>query len=139
MRIQFQILLFILCLNLATGLVISLSLPGTEYVQSQSPGEPTDYESHFNATDIGEKWQYPSNFGLPFFGDIIGGFTFLFQNVHFLIDGFPILLTWVSDSYITDASGRNAFSIIANVLRAIYAVLMSMWFIEYIGGRYFTD
>lgn len=139
MRLQFQILLFILCLNLATGLVIALSLPGTEYVQAQSPGSATDYESTFNATEIGGSWGATPFYGIPVIGDIFAGFQFLFTHIHFLIDGFPMFLTWISDSYLTDAGGRTAFNIIANSLRAVYAVLMCMWFIEYIGGRYFTE
>jgi len=139
MRLQFQILLFILCLNLATGLVISLSLPGTEYVQAQNPSNATDYESTFNATEIGGSWGATPFYGIPVIGDIFAGFQFLFTHIHFLIDGFPMFLTWISDSYLTDAGGRTAFNIIANSLRAVYAVLMCMWFIEYIGGRYFTE
>lgn len=139
MRLQFQILLFILCLNLATGLIIALALPGTEYVQAQNPSNATDYESTFNATEIGGSWGATPFYGIPVIGDIFAGFQFLFTHIHFLIDGFAMFLTWISDSYITDAGGRLAFNIIANSLRAVYAVLMCLWFIEYIGGRYFTE
>lgn len=139
MKLQFQILLFIMCLNLATGLVIALSLPGTEYVQAQNPGTATDYESTFNATEVGGSWGATPFYGIPVIGDIFAGFQFLFTHISFLIDGFPEFLTWISDSYITDASGRVAFTVITNALRAVYAVLICFWFIEYIGGRYFVD
>lgn len=139
MRLQFQILLFILCLNLATGLVIGLQLAGTEYVQAQNPTDATDYETTFNSTEIAQSWGATPFQGIPVIGDIFAGFQFLFQNIHFLIDGFPVFLTWISDSYITDASGRTAFNIMANSLRAVYAVLMCLWFIEYIGGRVITE
>lgn len=139
MKLQFQILIFVLCLNLATGLVIALNLAGTEYVQAQNPTNATDYESTFNATDIGGSWGATPFLGIPVIGDIFAGFQFLFTHIQFLIDGFPMFLTWIGDTYITDAGGRTSFTIIANAFRAIYAVLMAMWFIEYIGGRYFTD
>jgi hypothetical protein len=108
-------------------------------VQAQTPGDATDYESTFNATEIGGSWGATPFTGIPVIGDIFSGFQFLFTHIHFLIDGFPTFLTWISDSYLTDAGGRLAFNIIANSLRAIYAVLMCFWFIEYIGGRYFVE
>jgi hypothetical protein len=139
MRLQFQILLFILCLNLATGLVIDLQLAGTEYVQPQNPSNPSDYSSTFNATEIGESWGATPFYGIPVIGDIFAGFQFLFTHIHFLIGGFPLLLTWIGDSLITDASAAASFSIIVTVLFAVFNILMCFWFIEYIGGRYFTE
>lgn len=140
MKLQFKILLFILCLNLATGLVIALGLPGTEYVQAQNPtANPEEYEKNFNSTEIGQSWGATPFYGIPVIGDIFAGFQFLFTHIHFLIDGFPQFLNWISDTYIVDVQARGAFALIANTVRAIYAVLMSIWFIEYIGGRYLTD
>jgi hypothetical protein len=138
-KIQFQILLFILCLNLAVGLAIDLSLAGTEYVTPTGGSNSSDYEGTFNATDIGGSWKASPFSGIPVIGDIFSAFQFLFTHVQMLIDGFPTFLGWISDTYIVDASGRVAFAVIANALRAVYAVLMAFWFIEYIGGRYFTD
>lgn len=137
MRLQFQILLFIVCLNLATGMVIALGLPGTDYVQATSPSNVSEYEGHFNATEIAEGWG-ASDIGIPVVGDIFSGFQFLFLNIQYLIDGFPLFLTWISDTYIIDATAKTSFAVITNVLRAIYAILMSMLLIEFISGRYFT-
>ena len=143
MQTQWKILLFIVCLNLATGMVIALALPGTAYVMANNPGNPvsnaSDYESHFNATEVAEGWQATPFSGIPVVGDIFSGFQFLFQNLQYLIDGFPTFLTWISDTYLVDASARAAFSIISNGLRAMYAILMSIWVIEFISGRYMTN
>lgn len=142
-RIQFKILFFIICLNLATGLAIALQLPGTEYVQATDPGDgqqsPGEYEEHFNATETGEQWGASANIGIPIIGDIFAGFYFLAVNWHFLIDGFPIFLNWISDTFILDASGRLTFAILSNTLRGLYAVLMSIFFIEFISGRHLTE
>jgi hypothetical protein len=143
-KLQFQILLYIMCLNLAVGLIFALAnagvpIAGTEYVQPTNPGNATDYESTFNATEIGKGWGSTPFMGIPVIGDIFGGFQFLLTHIQFLIDGFPTFLMWIGDSYITDAQGRMAFTIIADALRAVYAVLMAFWFIEYIGGRFFAD
>lgn len=139
MKLQFRILMFIVCLNLATGLAIALALPGTEYVQATVPEDMGDYEEHFNATEIANKWSANPLSGIPVIGDIFSGFYFLWQNIEYLLDGFPMLLTWIGDTYITDASAQTSFQIIAMALRAVYAILMSVVLVEFISGRYFTD
>jgi len=120
-----------------------LSLPATEYVQASTPTNVTDnateYEEHYNATDIADRWSATPFSGIPIIGDIFSAFNFLFQNIQYLLDGFPMFLGWVSDTYIIDATARSSFTIIQNVLRAIYAILMSILVVEFIGGRYFTD
>lgn len=139
MKTQFKILIFMMCLNLSVGIAIGLAVPGTEYVQPSNPSNTSEYEEHFNATAIAEGWQATPFSGIPVIGDIFSGFNFLFQNIQYLLDGFPMFLTWLSDTYITDASARTAFLIITMALRAIFAVLMSVMAIEFISGRYFTD
>lgn len=143
MKIQFQILLFLVCLNLGIGLVFTLGLPGTEYVGGGMPENPAqspgNYESHFNATDMAGKWSANPLQGVPIIGDIYSAFQFFVVNWRFLIDGFPTFITWVGDMLIVDAGAKWAFIIFANVLRAIYAILMFVFFVEFIGGRYFTS
>ena len=127
-------------MNLAIGLCITLSFPGVEYASGVNPGTSAEeYEQHFNATETAQGWSATPFSGIPVIGDIFGGFNFLWQNIGYLIDGFPVLLTYISDSYITDPSGQIAFAIIANVLRAVYALLITLFLIEFISGRIFTD
>ena len=139
MKVQFQALVFFACLNLATGLIIALGLPGTEYVQAVNPSNASEYEEHFNATEVAEGWAATPFSGIPVIGDIFSGFQFLWRNLQYLIDGFPMFLTWMSDTYITSSDARSAFNIIANALRAVYAILISVLVIEFITGRYLTD
>ena len=139
MKTQFQILLFIACLNLATGMIIALALPGTEYVQATNPSNSSEYEEHFNATETAGDWGENIITGIPIIGDIFSGFNFLWRNFQYLIDGFPMLLTWLSDTFIVDASAKTAFTIIANVMRALFAILMTVFAIEFISGRVTTD
>jgi hypothetical protein len=63
----------------------------------------------------------------------------MYQNIGYMIDGFPILLTFMKDSFIVDPTARLAFDILANGLRAIFALLISIFLIEYIGGRIISD
>lgn len=139
MKLQFKILVYMAIINLTSGMAIALALPGTEYVQGQNPSNASDYESHFNATEIAEGWGATPFSGIPIIGDIFSGFQFLWRNLQYLIDGFPMFLTWLGDTYITSASGQTAFFIITNVIRAVFAILMSVLAIEFISGRYFTD
>lgn len=124
-------------------MVVALALPGTDYVMASNPSNPasnaSSYESHFNATDIADKWGANPFSGIPVVGDIFSGFQFLYQNLHYLVDGFPTFLRWIGDTYMVDASARIAFDIISNVLRAVYAILMSIFVIEFISGRYMTN
>ena len=139
MKTQWAILLFIACLNLSVGMIIALALPGTEYVQASNPSNASDYEAHFNATETAESWGATPFSGIPMIGDIFSGFQFLWRNFQYLIDGFPMLLNWLSDSFIVDASAKTAFFIITNVMRALFAILTSMFVIEFISGRIMTD
>ncbi len=140
MKTQWEILLFLFCLNLSIGLIAALQLPGVDYVNpaNNSASDASQYEEHFNSTDI-MGWQPTPFSGIPIIGDIFAGFQFLIGNIRYLVDGFPSLLTYLKDSYITDASGRLAFDIIANVLRAVFALLISVFLIEFISGRLFHD
>lgn len=141
MKIQWQILLYIIIANLVVGAVVMLNLAhANDYVQPYTTGvNATEYEEHFNATDIAKGWD-PSPFeGLPIVGDIFAGFDFLWQMIGYLTDGLPTLLIWIRDSYITTAGGLDAFEMIANVIRAVEAVLITTFVIEFISGRVFTD
>ncbi len=103
-----------------------------------NPTNSSEYEGYLNATEI-EGWQSSPFSGIPVIGDIFAGFQFLISNIGFLFDGFPTLLTWLGDTYITDAAGQTAFTIIAMTLRAIYALLICTFLIEFLSGRYFTE
>lgn len=140
MKVQWEILLFLVILNLVVGVVIALNVPGSYYTSpmTESPSA-SDYEAHFNATQIATSWSATPFSGIPVIGDIFGGFNFLWQMFGYILDGFPTLLTWVSDSYITTADGQTAFWVLANVIRAIEAMLISAFLIEFISGRVFTD
>jgi hypothetical protein len=139
-KVQWEILLFMVILNLVVGLVVALQVPGTYYTQPLTTGtDASDYESHFNATEIATSWKATPFSGIPVIGDIFGGFNFLWQTMGYILDGFPTLLTWISDSYVTTADGQTAFWVMANVIRAIEALLISMFLIEFISGRVFTD
>jgi len=137
MRMQYKILMFILCLNLASYLVIALGLPGYSYV-SYGGGDisATGIEEQFNPQNIASGWNVETTFLI---GDVISAFNFFVRNFMLLIDGFPALLDWFAHTFITDAAGQAAFNVIAMALRAVFAVLMTTLLIEFIGGRIMSD
>lgn len=140
MKAQFKVLVFIACLNLSIGMIIGLQLPGTEYIQPAQPDmSAEEYEEHFNATDIAEAWGATPFSGIPIIGDIFSGLNFLWSNFAYLIDGFPMLLQWISDSYVLDAETQTALNYIIMALRGLYALMMGILVIEFISGRVLTD
>jgi len=139
LRLQFKILFFLACFNLATGMVMALALPGTGYFGSgrlsTTGSTHEEYEEQFNATKVTKSWSATPFSGIPIVGDVFSGFYLLAVNWQFLIDGFPMLLTWISEAYLTTSEARAAFTIIANVLRALFAILMATFLIYLITGR----
>lgn len=135
MKLQFEILFFIICLNLAVGLILGLNLANSQSILN--PVNGTDLETQFNATKIGQEWR-SSPIGIPIIGDIFSGFQFLLRNIQFLLDGFPLLMTYIADT-ITDVGAKNGFLLFANALRGIYAFLMFWFVIEFISGRQVTE
>lgn len=139
MRVLYEILLFVFCLNLTIGVAVALAVPGTEYVAPVTDLNITEYEEHFNATELADLWKQNPFSGIPLIGDIYFGFNALWQNIQYLVDGFPMLLTYIANTYITDGEARDSFLIITWVLRAVYAMLIIWSLIEFISGRQMTS
>lgn len=126
--------------NLVIGVIIALQVPATEYVSPVSPTvNSTEYESHFNATEVAEGWKATPFSGVPVIGDVFAGFNFFWQMMGYMADGLPTLLDWICYSFITDANGQIAFWILANAIRAIQAALVVTFLIEFFSGRVITD
>jgi hypothetical protein len=118
---------------------MGLALPGTGYVATGPAVNATDYEAHFNGTAIAKGWSGTPFSGIPIIGDIFSGLGFLWQNIQYIVDGLPMFLNWIKDTYITDATAKLAFDVIAGAIRAIYALLIAIFAIEFISGRYMSD
>lgn len=139
-KVTWELLLGLFIINLAVGVVMGLALPGTAYVAGGPSGvNATEYEQHFNATGIATGWRATPFSGIPVIGDIFAGFSFIYQNIQYLIDGLPKLLDYISQTYIIDAGAQQAFWVISNALRAIYALLATVFLIEFISGRQWSD
>ena len=135
MKWQTEIIIFICCLNLATGLVVELNAPGTDYVSPVSPESPEDYEAHYNVTEIGKGWSSRPLANVPILGDIYYGFQTFFRLVSYVFVGFPAFLYSLGDNFITDQAGLNAYHSIAIVVGALFFVVMAFYIVWFISGR----
>lgn len=141
MKIQFQIMLFMICLNLATGMAMELGNLGAVPlgdVQATNPGNSSDYESHFNATEVAKKWTW-TDYGVPILGDIFSAFDIVFRTIEYVIAGFPLFLMWIGETFIVDATALLAYNIVVGTLSALFYILMFFYAIEFISGRYHSQ
>ena len=132
-------MLYLLCFNLAIGVIVSMSVPGTSFFSPTSPLESEFGEEQFDPEEIMEWGSTPFS-GIPLIGDIFAGFQFLITNFRFLIDGFPMLLEWMADSFgITGTSAEAPFTAITWMVRVVFLAMTSIFLIEFISGRVFSD
>ena len=138
MKWQSEFILFILCLNLATGLTMELQLPGAGKatpVPSPMGSNATAYPEQFNATEMAKGWTFPPTIGIPVIGDIWSGFGFLTRLITYVLVGFPLFLTWLGDSFLVGGEALAAWNIIKTVILALFSVVMATFFIWFISGR----
>ena len=138
MRTQWEVLLGFFIINLSVGLVMGLALPGTTVVANGpvlDSNQSAQYQEQFNASRIVASWGATPFSGIPVIGDIFAGFNFMWQNVQYLLNGFPMFLQYIAQTYITDLDAYNSFIIISYALEAIYAFLIVWFLIEFISGR----
>lgn len=143
MKTQFQILIFFVCLNLSVYLAVKLELPGVSDVTPNVEGSPamnvTQYREHFNATETVERYEENTEGINILVGFISSGLTLIFRDIQYLILGFPLFLVWVGNNFILDTVARTAYTYIIGVLVAIFYILMSVYVVEFISGRYHTN
>ena len=139
MKLGFKLIIYILILNLVSGLMYTLAVPGTEYSYSTpGTGTPDDYAQRFNATDMMETQQPGIIAELPFLGNIYGTIMFLWNAVKFIVVGFPNLL-WQLGGFISDEAGRNAYQAICLVLGVVFSFIIFGWLFQVITGRQTED
>lgn len=136
MKWQTEIILFIICLNLATGVVTELGIPGTSAVSPSPQADASDYESHFDVEEVAE-WKSQPFSGIPILGDVYFAFSTFSRMVSYIFVGFPVFLYSLGDNFITDPEGLVAFQIIAGAIGALFAVVMCLFLLWFISGREF--
>ena len=143
MKIESGILIFILILNLSVLLVTDLGrlgvVPGVGNTQQlNATGTRDDYEDRFNATNIIRTWE-PPTINIPIVGDVFGALMFFFDQITFIVAGFPIFLWDLGAVYITDATGLLVWQAISGTIAAVFVIYMSWFIIQLISGRVMNE
>lgn len=145
MRIESTILIFVLILNLSVLMVTNLGrlgvIPGagpSGVQQLNATGTTEQFEERFNATYIIRQWE-PPTVSIPIVGDVFGGLMFLWDQITFIVAGFPIFLWDLGAVYITDATGLFVWQVISGTLAVIFSIYMSWFVIQLITGRVINE
>jgi len=122
MKLQFTLMLFVLCLNFSSWMAYEGGFLSYQYGYT-SLTNITQVETTFNATRVVESWQMPT-YNIPIIGDIVSGLFYFFNAIKWLIAGFPSLLM-----------ALGAPPIIYFPVLGIWLFLMFMFVVEFISGR----
>lgn len=145
MRVETQIILFILILNISTILVTSLGdlgvIAGVSFNKpsNATTGNYTQYEQQFNASDTMKTWEQPVG-TLTLLGDLWGGLQFFFKMIAFVFVGFPYMLWTLGDAFIMEGTVEMlVWQAITGALTAIFGIYMSFYIIQLITGRQMNE
>lgn len=139
MKIGFQLVLYLLCLNLACGLCYTLGIAGTSYSNPViGSGNATDYQNRFDPDRIMNQTQPNIISEFPFLGGVYGGLMMFWNAISFIILGFPRLLYSFSGA-IQDPIAKAAYNIICDVLVAVCMFIWVGFLFQIITGRQVQD
>lgn len=139
MKLGFQIALFVLCLNLVSGLWYKLQVAGYNYSNPVTgAGEAEDYTDRFDPDKVMNQTQTNVITWLPFLGNIVVGLQMLWDAVGFIFAGFPALL-FSYGSAIGDPSARAAYELFCGVIGAVTSFITVLWIIQIFSGRQVQD
>lgn len=141
MRIGFQVIFYLICLNLVSTLVYTINIPGSStaaLTQVGTQANATEVEENFNATTLLDKWTATPFSGIPVFGDIFSGVYLMFNAVSWAIAGFPLLLQGYVN-LIPDSGTRTVLTAIDAVLIAVCSFVVFMWLGQLISGRRISE
>ena len=137
MKIGFELVLFIVLLNVVSTVVYQVAVPGTEYAviqQSGSQSNATQMESEFNATTMLGRWKSNPLESLPFVGILFSMVFMMWDVISVVVNGFPALIQ--SFGYlIGDPVARAAFDVIMTVIRVGFVAIIFFWIFEIATGR----
>jgi len=124
MKMMYKMLLFFICLNMATYLVNHIATLTNMPTEGINPAiSPSEVEQDFNASQTVSTWKGWAN-PVFIFGDIAGGLAMMWQAVQTFFIGFPMFL-----------SSFGVPSVIISVLAALWAFIWGWAIFEWITGR----
>lgn len=139
MRIGFNIVMYIMLLNLVCGLMYVLAVPGTEFSNVlYGTGDTEEYEERFNATEFMDKTEPEASDAFTFVGHIWGGLQLIWNGIRFTVFGFPTMLQGIGGQ-IGDPTAKAAFGNISNILIVATSFIIFMWLYQLLTGRRVED
>jgi len=139
MRIGFQLVIFLIILNLVSGLMYTLGVPGTAYSNIlPGTGSVEEYAERFNATEFMEGTQPEVSSLLTYTGHIWSGLQLLWNGIRFVLLGFPTMLQQIG-AQIPDPTASAAFTNISYVLYAVFSLVIFFWLFQLLTGREVED
>jgi len=139
MRIGTQLVMFLVILNLVSGLMYTLNVPGTAYSNIlPGVGNATDYSTRFNASEFMESTQPEVSSVLTYVGHIWSGLQLVWNAIRFVVMGFPTMLEQIGGQ-IQDPAASVAFTKISHVLYAIFSFVFFFWLFQLLTGREVED
>ncbi len=141
MRTQNQIIIFILCINVAMAMVDAFGsgvIAGTQYTSNPSDsGTLNTYASEYNATSTASEWQPPTL--LTAIGDIVWSLPKFFIIILDIIGGFPLLLIRIGNLFVFDSFAAAAWLVFCSGIGVVFGYIMVMFIIELVSGRSLND
>lgn len=135
MRIGFQLVMFVLILNLTCDLMYIVSVPGTAYSDVLTgTGTPAEYQERFNASTFMNRTQPQASITFVYLGHIWSGLQLVWNAIRFTVFGFPTMLQQIG-SQVSDPSAKVAYTAISGVLYAVFSVIIFMWLYQLFTGR----
>lgn len=130
--------LFMLCLNIASGLYYSLGIAGSQYSNPiQNSGNPSDYSDRFDPDKIMPSQPSVLSY-FPYLGIVYQGLMPLYNAIMFVFFGFPQFLLQFG-GLIQDPLARSGYITIIGAIGAIEFMVMASWIYQLVTGRQVQD
>lgn len=135
MKLGFQVVLYVLCLNLGFGLVSELQIGGSS---DSNPvigtGDPAEYADRFDPDRLANGTQTNFLTDVSTYASIISGLLLAVKTVSWLLTGFPAFLFSLGGA-INDPSARLAYDAVCGVILAILNFVVFFWLYQLLTGR----
>lgn len=135
MKIGFQLVLYIIILNMTCGLLYNISAPATgETNILAGQGDPQDYADRFNTTRFLNETTPSASAIYTYTGHIWSALLVVWSAIRFVVAGFPYMLIQIGGE-ISDPTAKLAFTSFSYVLGATFSLIILMWLFQVLTGR----
>jgi len=135
MKIGFKLILYLMILNMVSGLMYITSVPGTGYSQILSgTGSPEEYAERFSPSGFMNATNPGISAIISFVGHLLSAIDVMWTGIRFTVLGFPTMLQQIG-LQIGDPDAKAAFTNVSNVLYAVFSAIIFIWLFQLVTGR----